>query len=196
MRFAPATAQNRIASRQIPVGSTEERDDDADAVVYHYLGKDGTPYAIGYAGTAYNPAFHLRFQSDAGRSAYVAKWLQAHRESIQQRKARRTEKKTAHHELKLDDIVYSSWGYDQTNVNFYQVVRVVSAKTVEVRRLQQDTTETGFMCGRTTARKNQFWDDAPTLSKRAKGVRILSITSSGGSASKWEGQPVSCSWYS
>ena len=34
---------------------------------------------------------------------------------------------------KVGDLFYSSWGYDQTNIDFYQVVRVISDKTIEVR---------------------------------------------------------------
>ena len=195
MRFAPATAQERIAARHIPAGSTEERHDEADVVVYHHLGKHGEVYAIGYAGKAYRPAFNFRFKDETRRAAYVAEWVKSHRARVEQRQVHKAEKKEARHELQLGDVVYSSWGYDQTNVDFYQVVRVVSAKTVEVRRLQQETTETGFMSGSTTARKDQFTDGVPVLVKRAEELRVLNIGSSRGSAAKWDGRPLSCSWY-
>lgn len=195
MRYAPVKAEDRIAARQIPQGSTEERHDDADAVVYHYAGKHGEVYAIGYAGKAYRPAFHFRFKDEGRRAQQVEEWIKSQRASIERRQARQAEKKASTHELKLGDVVYSSWGYDQTNIDFYQVVRVVSAKTVEIRHLKQHTTETGFMSGHTTALKDQFAEGAPALVRRAAGTRVLNVGSSRGSASKWDGRPLSCSWY-
>lgn len=44
---------------------------------------------------------------------------------------------TEHNEtnIQLGSIFYDSWGYDQTNVDFYEVTKVVSAKTVEVMQI-------------------------------------------------------------
>jgi hypothetical protein len=43
-----------------------------------------------------------------------------------------TEKK---HNYKINDIFYNSWGYDQTNIDFYQVVGV-TAKTIKVKEIK------------------------------------------------------------
>lgn len=55
----------------------------------------------------------------------------------------------------VGQILYYTWGYDQTNVNFYQVIEA-TGKTIVVRELAQDRTETGFMCGKATAIKDEF----------------------------------------
>ena len=34
---------------------------------------------------------------------------------------------------KVGDLCYTSWGYDQTNIDFYQVTKAISKDTVEVR---------------------------------------------------------------
>ena len=39
--------------------------------------------------------------------------------------------------IKPGVIFYSSWGYEQTNVSYYQVVSVIGKCTVEVRELSQ-----------------------------------------------------------
>lgn len=44
--------------------------------------------------------------------------------------------KTLNQQIKVGDIFYSSWGYDQTNIDFYQVTRVISDKTIELRPIQ------------------------------------------------------------
>jgi hypothetical protein len=195
MRFARDTAAERIAARQRPEGSVERCYDAADAVVYLYAGSHGEVYAIGYAGTAYRPAFHFRFKDEARRSRHVDAWVAGLLAAIERRQARKAEKKASTHSLQLGDIVYASWGYEQTNIDFYQVVRVVSGKSVQVRHLRQTTDETGFMCGKTTTEKDCFTEAAPMLLCRAESERVLNIGSSRGSASKWDGRPLSCSWY-
>ena len=50
------------------------------------------------------------------------------------------------HTFKVNDIISYEWGYDQTNVYFYQVVGV-TPKTIKLRRIRSATTENGFMSG-------------------------------------------------
>ena len=60
------------------------------------------------------------------------------------------------HTLKVDDVLYSSWGYDQTNINFYQVTKLVGKTMVELRAIAQTTEETGMMSGHTKCHPGQF----------------------------------------
>jgi hypothetical protein len=64
-----------------------------------------------------------------------------------------------------------------------------------VRKISQDTTEDGFMCGNTVPLKDKFVKDAPALVRRAEGDRVMSLDRSRHSASKWNGRPMRCSWY-
>ena len=195
MRFAPKQATDRIAARYIPEGATEARHDDAQAVIYSYTSVRGVPHAVGYAGTAYKPGFHHRFGDEARRARFVEEWLDGQRATIARRQERQAARKASTHELQCGDIVYSSWGYEQTNIDFFQVVQVVSAKSVKLRQIAQETVETGFMCGTTRGLKDQFCENAPTLMRRAEGTSILNIGRSKGSASKWDGRDLHCSWY-
>lgn len=181
----------RVATRYIPSGFIEHAHPDADAVVY--VSPDGQPRALGYVGTAGRPAFNFRFNSEAHRESYLTTWLANQRAAAARRVQRMEERKTAVHTLVEGDIVYSTWGYDQTNVDFYQVVRVVSEKTVQVRQIAKETVETGFMSGKATPLKDQFLADSPAVSRRASGQRVSKVDRDHG-ASKWDGQPVSCSW--
>jgi hypothetical protein len=52
------------------------------------------------------------------------------------------------HDLKVGDVVRSSWGYDQTNVNHYQITKLIGKRTVEVRELAEHEESTGDMSGR------------------------------------------------
>jgi hypothetical protein len=54
-----------------------------------------------------------------------------------------------HHPLQVANILVGSWGYDQTNIDFYQVVSRTD-KTVTFCEMNQIEIETGFMCGTCT----------------------------------------------
>lgn len=197
MRIAPDSAQERITARFIPQGATEQRYDDANAVVYSFE-RAGRWCALGYAGTAYRPAFHFTFRSAERREQYIADWLKSQRATVASREARAAQRKAAAargHDLQVGDVLYSSWGYEQTNIDFYQVVRVVSLRSVELRELTQQVTETGNMCGTATAVKDSFRAGAPALIKRADGCSVPRLGGCRRAATKWNGHPLYCSWY-
>ncbi|MES2208495.1 MAG: hypothetical protein V4525_17090 [Pseudomonadota bacterium] len=101
-------------------------------------------------------------------------------------------KKSAH-TLKINDVLYSSWGYEQTNVDFFQVVRT-TAQSVWVKELKQQKVATADMSGTTTPLINEFKENAKERMHRVKhgdSIRIESYTS----ASLWDGKPVCYSSY-
>ena len=104
---------------------------------------------------------------------------------------RKIEKSLFVHAVKVGFIFYSSWGYEQTNVDFYQVIEVKGAFVI-IRQIEQVTTEKGFMSGDTTPIKDNFKGEA--IRKKVLQYNRLRI-SSFKSASLWDGSPVSCSWY-
>lgn len=44
----------------------------------------------------------------------------------------------------VGDVLYASWGYDQTNIDFYQVVRISKA-SVWLQSMNQKVKQVGFM---------------------------------------------------
>jgi hypothetical protein len=91
--------------------------------------------------------------------------------------------------VKVNDIFYSSWGYDQTNIDFYIVVEVLKS-SVKVVSIGEDRTYTGPMQG----------NCIPNLS--AKGTKVITKRlnivnnkpsfkiASYASAYPWNGQPM------
>lgn len=74
-------------------------------------------------------------------------------------------------EVQVGDIFVCSWGYEQTNVNFYQVVENPTAKTVKVREIKGELIEDdgyGSMSGRVKPRPN-VWAEEEVLTKRLAG---------------------------
>jgi hypothetical protein len=57
---------------------------------------------------------------------------------------------------KVGDLFCSSWGYDQTNIDFYQVTAAISANTVEVRRCGSKQTDYQNLSGHVKADKGNL----------------------------------------
>lgn len=49
-----------------------------------------------------------------------------------------------HHNVKVGTIFYTSWGYEQTNVNFYEVIELVGKCTLVLQELEQIRTPDGY----------------------------------------------------
>jgi hypothetical protein len=131
----------------IPQGAVMDfRSDDAGAV-YTYQRAGGT-YALAFRGTAGKPEWHYRFKTEGARDQRIDEFfasIQHHKTS----KAERRQKASAYrHDVKPGDIFRASWGYDQTNIDYYQVVRLIGEHMAEVREIQQQSEDTAYMQGK------------------------------------------------
>lgn len=75
----------------------------------------------------------------------LKKWQESKKE-VKTEVKEKTESKTKKEKLnkygvKVGDIFYSSWGYEQTNINFFQVVEIVGECSVRVREIYPDINE-------------------------------------------------------
>lgn len=95
------------------------------------------------------------------------------------------------HEYQIGDILYASWGYDQTNINFYRVVRTTAA-TITIEEIGKDVKEDGLMCGKATP--NGVAKNDKIVTKRVGKYGRVKL-SSFEYARKWDGKPMFCSWY-
>lgn len=57
--------------------------------------------------------------------------------------------------VQIGSVFVHSWGYEQTNVDFYEVV-AMTGKTVTIREISQNRKETGFLCGTCTPDKGNY----------------------------------------
>lgn len=145
-KFTPSLGQ-RIAAK---TGAWE---------AWLYISDNGKQCLVFYRGNATRPACHFNFKSRAfALRALVtyAKDADAAHSARQASKAARRAALAQGHDLVLGDVLYSSWGYDQTNVNFYQITAVIGKRTVEVRELLQQSVGTGRDSGQCVPKPNQF----------------------------------------
>lgn len=88
------------------------------------------------------------------------------------------------------DVIVNSWGYDQTNVDFYQVTKV-DAKSIIIRAIGGKAKETGFMSGICQPDRYNY-----TGEEMRKPLDCLGrISFRHGGSSKWDGKPQGYSNY-
>ena len=111
--------------------------DGIDAIVYVYEVK-GRPHACMFGGKRSKPDSHYYYRSVEARDKAVEDYFDGLQASIDRKAAykakQKAEKEKAGESIKVGDIFVGSWGYDQTNVEFYQVVekKGVTCKIQEI----------------------------------------------------------------
>jgi hypothetical protein len=82
--------------------------------------------------------FWIRFKSMERLAEYCNEWI-SNKEKIAageaERKAKKKElMKNPNHHYKVGNIIYNSWGYEQTNIDFFQVVEA-KPKSIKIQRI-------------------------------------------------------------
>lgn len=100
--------------------------DDLSSVAYlfEHLGKF---LARGYKGRAKKSAFYYNFKSEEDRTQFVSDWMQKRSDSAEAKK-----KEVKPRALEVGDVLYDTWGWEQTNVNYYKVLELVGSQSVKV----------------------------------------------------------------
>tara|TARA_R100001463_G_scaffold33568_1_gene74306 strand:+ start:457 stop:1032 length:576 start_codon:yes stop_codon:yes gene_type:complete len=182
----------------IPKGATKIAAKDLPVVFYAY---DKNKYpsvaitAMCFIGKQNKPAWHYSFKTHAMMEKYVADQIESVRLS-QERKAKEKAERLKPHSLKVGDVMVCSWGYDQTNVDFYKVVKLVGKSMVEligIRSAHVDDTDEahGMACKVIPLPDHEY---GKPFKKKASSSNRISMTSFS-SASLWDGKPEYKSWY-
>lgn len=178
-------------TRYIPQNATEFVYPELNAVAYFYE-SNGKWIVIAYSGKKRKPDFHFSYPSAEKRQIKVNEWLKQLEEIINFKKEIAAKKKAFKHSLHVGKILAASWGYDQTNVNFYEVVEIVSDKSIVIREIRSTIFENGFMRGRAYPLIGQYIGE-PML-KRVRENNLIRIESYI-LAKPWDGQGCYNSWY-
>lgn len=153
----------------------------SSAVAYLQPSRSGTGAlcALGFYGNADKPSFHYSFKDDVRRAKYVAEWLKdmdakaAYKaEQVAARKAKMAEP----HKLAVGDVLRSVWGYEQTNVYYYEVTALIGSRMVEIREIGCESVETMYMQGESVPMPGKFVGEPmrKKVSENGDSVRIES----------------------
>ena len=158
-----------------PKGATIIRDKSSTAVIAAYE-TAGKLFACMFHGKANKPDSHYRYKSAESRATAI----QGHLDNIRAREAlmvtRRTERKQADRGVNVGDVLLCSWGYDQTNIDYYEVTALIGSRMVEIREIGCETIDTAWMQGKSVPAKGQYIGKPMRKVAKNGSVRITSYS--------------------
>lgn len=154
---------------------------------WSYEDEKGGIYGMAFWGKANKPLWHYRFRDMSQFEKKVRETIDSRKSHVDRIEQRRQERVQYKHNLKVGDILISSWGYDQTNIDFYEVVEV-GEKSVKIREID----------GRTLPSNEPSQDKVVPAPGRYKGPVMTKMVGTGDSvkvrsfawAHKWDGTPA------
>lgn len=186
-----------------------------DLTIYRdYKGKK--PIVKIWSGKRSAPFAHYSFQSEEKAETFIEAQRSFAQESAKHKAERKALKEKAKTQFKnpfkLGDIIHHSWGYDQTQCDYYQVVKTTKA-TVTLKPIMSEVVpgSEGFMCQNEVPVKDAFCEAHCALKRYSGKVKEITKTVKGscndkgdmsywiptpfGYASLWNGKPNYHSWY-
>jgi len=127
------------------------------------------------------------YRSEAERNKAYKTLILNVKKRLDEKKRERDERAAFQHSLKVGDILSGSWGYDQTNVTFAQVTKLVGSKMVEVRRINSKVVGDKGQELLVVPAKDSWWDNKVYKKKvdQRNGVSLNSSIY----LSPWDGKP-------
>lgn len=148
--------------RYIPKGAIKVADKKSDAVAYLYMteinGKE-FPSARVFYGKQTKPVLACYFTAYAGktaeqqRAARVAQFFDSRQQTVAYKAERAAKRKAAAvaGKVQVGAYFYTSWGYDQTNIDWYRVEALIGktmALVTKVAAMDASDGKEGFMQGK------------------------------------------------
>ena len=121
--------------------------------IYYY--DNPKPCAVMFSGKSQKPFIHYSYRSEADRDKSVQNALASLERTRAAKAERKAERLSYQHTLKAGDVLYASWGYEQTNIDYYQVIEV-KGKFVVICEISQIREATGWLCGQTKPNPDHF----------------------------------------
>ena len=112
---------------------------------------------------------YYSFNTEEQREKYIETFKTNAQRRINEKEERKQIRKNFKNPAKVEDILYSSWGYDQTNIDFYQVVEV-KGKSVVIREIAAKSVEGSLyshgMADMVVPKKGVFVEKSPEMLRR------------------------------
>jgi hypothetical protein len=179
--FVPKDARERCQKHSSKLGA---------AIAWTWADTHGRFACVGFLGAAQKPAIFYTYRKEESRNAAVRS-LFTQAADIAARKVKETTEKAAARAkpigLAVGDVLRSSWGYDQTNIDYYEVTALVGSQMVEVRRIAcQSEDSAAYMQGQSVPAPGEYIGAAKRYKVSEYGARDSIRIASYASASKME----------
>lgn len=180
MLRGPRTKAERLAWRKASYGIPPEAVKDLRsselAEVWTYQ-RGEKIYALGFWGSSAKASFYNRFRSYGERDAHIDEFFKRAEAWSVRQAASKAERVAAPRGLELGDVLRSTWGYEQTNVDYYEVTRLVGDKMVEIREIGQEREETQWLAGRCVPVPGKFIGEPMVRVAKNGSVKVRSFAS-------------------
>ena len=153
--------------------------------------------AIAYTEKSFNHLWHYSFKTYDQMVERIKKTIDDRLQkqaSVKERRVKRLEP----HTLKVGDVLYTSWGYDQTNIEFFQVDELVGKNKLKLVGLGTKTLSGDGFSDKVVPgdRLGNHWTEKRTNGVYEKDVALLKVARSDNSvrmssfcsAYKWDGK--------
>lgn len=143
----------------------------------------GRPYGVAFVGKSNKPLWNYRFKDDAQRQRTIDEAIKSRKQVKEYKDKRVQERREYQHPYKIGDIFDTSWGYDETHVDFYQVVEV-RGKVLIIREIAQKVDHETQGAEYVVPDKDSFTGKPIRIIPTSSGVKI-----DGHYGSLWDGKP-------
>ena len=192
--MTPKTKQGRMQMRDekisklIDEGWEYNKIEDCGLIVLTHIFSNRI-VALGFKGSSLKPWFHYRFSSVEKRIKFVQDRIDFLRKNSVS-KSRKSPDASEHY--MEGDVLYDSWGYDQTNIDWYQVTKV-KGKSIWLRKIAENSSDAGnCSSGYTQPRRYEFTGGEFRKTVQPGGHVCSPLR---GGLYKWDGKPKYCSSY-
>ena len=149
-----------------------------------------------FRGAKSNPIANYFYMSIEKREEAINRYKESADIRTKYKQERADRKKSFIPEFEVGDIFVSSWGYEQTNVYYYQVIKKSGKCTAHLKRIAsqmvKDSEESHGMACKVLPVKDSFLNDEVIIKKVGEyGINFSSYES----AHKFDGKPSYKSWY-
>lgn len=136
-----------IAFRFIPKGAVKIADKKSDAIAYLYSFSRRERSQLGvviYFGNQSKPVAHFTMANPKSREATIVDYFGRRQAHCDYRARQAASRKNWVNDYKVGEIVNTNWGYEQTNVEFFEIV-AVRGKKVTIREIAATSYDVGEM---------------------------------------------------
>lgn len=145
--------------RHIPEGSIEKVFEDVKLKIYTYINFNNKPCAIAYKGKSNKPLWSYYFKNEENRENRIQETYKSLLLSLKYQEERKEERKKRSIEFKenleVGTILYDTFGYSMTLVEFWQVTNI-KGSTVTIQEIGSNVEETGYGQGYARPIKDSF----------------------------------------
>ena len=155
---------------------------------YEIPGRDGgTTYAAAaFWGKASKPLWHNTFTNVMRQEEKIDQTIKNFEAAVERKQEAQRARSQFAHGFSIGDILVSSWGYDQTNVDWYEVVGIPTPKTILIRPIGGHVVKSVHGADYVSAVPGSYTGPAEKKIPNAYGVKINSYAT----ARKWDGKPM------